>query len=49
MRRSGHLYFSVRNREETVPSVTRHDIARARAEGWWGSPVTVRQEDILER
>lgn len=44
-----HLYFSVRNREETAPHVTRHDIARAQAEGWWGRPVTARQEDILER
>jgi hypothetical protein len=44
-----HLYFSVRNREETAPQVTRHDIARARVEGWWGRPVTVSQEHILER
>lgn len=44
-----HLYFSVRNREETMPHVTRDDVAYARTEGWWGRPVTVSQEDILAR
>lgn len=44
-----HLGFSLRNREGTAPRVTREDIARAREEGWWGKPVTVSQEQILER
>jgi hypothetical protein len=29
--------------------VTRQDIALARDEGWWGKPITVSQEQILER
>jgi len=42
-----HMYFSVRN---TGPAkVTRQDINTARTEGWWGRPVTVSQEQILER
>jgi hypothetical protein len=43
-----HLKFSTRNNEKTV-RVTRQDIAMARDEGWWGKPVTVSQESILER
>ena len=35
-----HLFFSTRNRK---------DIALARDEGWWGKPITVSQEQILER
>jgi hypothetical protein len=44
-----HLVFSVRNREGRSPRVTRQDIAMARSEGWWGQPITVAQEQILER
>jgi hypothetical protein len=44
-----HLYFSVRNREAAAARVSRQDVARAREEGWWGRPVTVDQEQILER
>jgi hypothetical protein len=44
-----HLFFSVRNRQGTAPRVTRQDIAMARSEGWWGQPITVGQEQILER
>lgn len=44
-----HLGFSVRNREGTAPRVTRQDVALAREEAWWGRPVTVSQEQILER
>ena len=44
-----HMGFSVRNREGTSSRVTRQDIALARDEGWWGRPVTVSQEQILER
>jgi hypothetical protein len=44
-----HLGFSLRNREGGQPRVTRQDIALARDEGWWGQPVTVSQEQILER
>ena len=44
-----HMGFSVRNREGSSPRVTRDDIAMARDQGWWGKPVTVSQEQILER
>lgn len=44
-----HLFFSVRNREGRAARVTRQDIAVARDEGWWGKPITVSQEQILER
>ena len=44
-----HMFFSVRNREGGQARVTRNDIAMARTEGWWGKPITVSQEQILER
>jgi hypothetical protein len=44
-----HMGFSVRNTEGSSPKVTRQDIALARDEGWWGKPITVSQEQILER
>jgi hypothetical protein len=44
-----HLSFSVRNTEGREARVTRHQLAAAREEGWWGKPVTVNQERILER
>ena len=44
-----HLFFSTRNREGSSPKVTRQDIAMARDQGWWGKPITVSQEAILER
>jgi hypothetical protein len=44
-----HLFFSARNREGSAPKVTRQDIAMARDQGWWGKPITVSQEQILER
>ena len=44
-----HMGFSVRNREGTAPRVSRQDIAIAREESWWGKPITVSQEQILER
>ena len=44
-----HMGFSVRGTEGAVPKVTRQDIALARDEGWWGKPITVSQEQILER
>jgi hypothetical protein len=43
------LSFSVRNPESSPPRVTRHDLTAARQEGWWGDPVTVSQNQILER
>ena len=44
-----HLSFSVRNTEGSSPRVTRTDVALARDEAWWGKPITVGQEQILER
>jgi len=44
-----HMFFSVRNREGTKPTVTRKDITLARDQGWWGKPITVNQDQILER
>ena len=44
-----HLFFSARNHEGSAPKVTRQDIAMARDQGWWGKPITVSQEQILER
>ncbi len=44
-----HMFFSVRNRGGTKASVTRKDITLARDQGWWGKPITVNQDQILER
>jgi len=44
-----HFFFSTRNREGSAPRVTRQDVAMARDQGWWGKPITVSQEAILER
>lgn len=44
-----HLVFSARNPEGATPRVSRADVAQARDQGWWGKPVTVAQEAILER
>jgi hypothetical protein len=44
-----HLFFSARNGEGAPPRVKRTDITLARDEGWWGKPIAVSQEQILER
>jgi hypothetical protein len=44
-----HLFFSARNSEGAPPRVKRSDITLAREEGWWGKPIAVSQEQILER
>ena len=44
-----HLFFSTRNREGSPPSVKRKDITLAREDGWWGKPIAVSQEQLLER
>ena len=44
-----HGFFSLRNREGQTAKVTRGDIALARNQGWWGRPITVSSEQILER
>jgi len=44
-----HLRFSIRNVEDSEPHVSRHDLSVARQERWWGDPVTVSQNQIVER
>jgi hypothetical protein len=44
-----HGFFSIRNREGTAARVTRQDVAMARDQTWWGKPITVSSEQILER
>ena len=45
-----HMGFSLKNGgNRPAPVVSRTAIASAREEGWWGKPVTVPQEQILER
>ena len=44
-----HGFFSIRNREGAATRVTRADIAQARDQGWWGKPITVSSDQILER
>lgn len=44
-----HMGFSWRNRVGATATVTRQDIALARDQGWWGKPITVSQEQIIER
>ena len=44
-----HGFFSLRNREGKTAKVTRGDIALARDQAWWGKPITVSSEQILER
>jgi len=44
-----HGFFSLRNREGKAARVTRDDISMARDQGWWGKPITVSSEQILER
>jgi hypothetical protein len=44
-----HMSFSIRNSEGGPPEVTRRDLTEARAQAWWGDPVTVSQAQILTR
>ena len=46
---SEHYRFSMKNRAGTSPQVTREDLSAAQAQNWWGRPITVSQEEILER
>jgi hypothetical protein len=43
------MFFSLRNQHGAKPTVTRKDITLARDQGWWGKPITVNQDQILER
>jgi hypothetical protein len=44
-----HAFFSLRNDTSSRPEVTRTDVSRARAEAWWGDPVTVSPDQIVGR
>ena len=44
-----HFDFSMKNREGKSAAVSRNDIALASQQKWFGLPVTVSQEQILER
>ena len=44
-----HMFFSIRNQHGAKPTVTRKDITLERDQGWWGKPITVNQDQILER
>jgi hypothetical protein len=44
-----HAWFSLRNDTSSRPEVTRTDVSRARAEAWWGDPVTVSADQIAGR
>lgn len=44
-----HFQFSMKNAPGESPRVSRDDLEAARAQNWWGRPITVRQEELLER
>lgn len=44
-----HGLFSLRNSGTGKGEVRRSEIALARAESWWGHPITVSEEQILQR
>jgi hypothetical protein len=44
-----HFDFSMKNRGDSGASVTKTDVALAQRQNWFGQPVTVNQDQILER
>jgi len=44
-----HFDFSMKNSGGKSATVSRQDIAMAQSQNWFGRPVTVSQEQILER
>jgi len=44
-----HAFFSMRNQDHSRARVAQADLDGARREGWWGQPVTVSSEQIVER
>jgi hypothetical protein len=46
----GHLVFSVTHQGEHPPApVSRQHFDRARAESWWGDPLVVRPDQVVDR
>jgi hypothetical protein len=43
-----HAWFSLRNQTGTSHRVTRADVESARTQQWWGSPITVSSDQILQ-
>ena len=43
-----HFMFSVTTKEG-AKQIRRADIVTAREQGWWGTPITVDQSQVLER
>lgn len=47
-----HMWFSIRMSLVRwlggTPVVTSRDLARAQAEGWWGEPVVVKQDEVRD-
>jgi hypothetical protein len=46
---SQHVFFSLRNSMNSDARVTRADVEATRAEGWWGTPVTVSSDEIIQK
>ena len=44
-----HFDFSMKNRGDSGKTVTKSDVAMAQNQNWFGRPVTVNQDQILER
>jgi hypothetical protein len=44
-----HFDFSMKNRGGEAATVTKNDVALAKTQNWFGQPVTVNQDQILER
>ena len=44
-----HFDFSMKNSGKGSSTVTRQDVAMAQNQKWFGQPITVAQEQILER
>jgi hypothetical protein len=43
-----HAWFSLRNQSGASHRVTRADVEAARKQGWWGLPITVSSDQILQ-
>jgi hypothetical protein len=46
---SQHVLFSLRNSTSSDVRVTRADVEATRTEGWWGTPVTVSSDEIIQK
>ena len=44
-----HFDFSMKNRGGSGATVTKQDVAMAQSQNWFGQPVTVNQDQILDR